>query len=195
MDPMHTLLLLATMAAAPAAAQDTTRTTIVIAAHAVDPARDAPLGATAILIRGDRIVAVGAPAAIRRQGAGAEVIDLGDQWLMPGFIDAHTHVLLQGYNTGDEYDEQILKESIPYRTIQAVRAAQISMRRGFTTIRDLETEGAMYADVDLRRAFDRGIMPGPRMYVATRAFAPTGMYAIRNYNWEQEWPTGRRRSA
>lgn len=188
------LLLVPIVMPAPTVAQEPARATLVIAANALDPARDRPLGPTAVLIEGDRIVAVGPPEAVeRRTPRDAMRIDLrdrGDLWLLPGLIDAHTHVLLQGYNTADEYDEQILKESIPYRTIQAVRAAQVSLRNGFTTIRDLETEGAMYADVDLKRAFDRGILPGPRMFVATRAFAPTGMYAIRNYSWEREWPTG-----
>ena len=180
-------------ASLPVAAQDTARTTLVFAANAVDPARDRPLGPTAVLIRGGRIVAVGAPAEVERRAPRDAVrIDLRERGLtlLPGLIDTHTHVLLQGYNSADEYDEQILKESIPYRTIQAVRAAQVSLHHGFTTIRDLETEGAMYADVDLKRAFERGIVPGPRMFVATRAFAPTGMYAIRNYSWEREWPTG-----
>jgi imidazolonepropionase-like amidohydrolase len=186
---IHTLLLLAALAA-----QDTSRLTLVLANNAVDPARDRPLGPTAVLIRGDRIVAIGSPEAIEpRVPRDAIRVDLRHQrdlWLMPGMIDAHTHVLLQGYNDADEYDEQILTESIPFRILQAARAARIALERGFTTIRDLETEGAMYADVDLQRGINAGIVPGPRMFVATRSFAPTGMYPIRNYSWEREWPAG-----
>ena len=200
METMRTLLFLlaATSPVAPVAPvaprQDTTRTTIVIAAHAIDPARDVPLGPTAVLIRGDRIVAVGAPEAIERQAPRGTIrVDLRDQrdlWLMPGFIDAHTHVLLQGDITQAEYDEQINRESIPYRAIRATLAVRIALHHGFTTMRDVETEGAMYADVDVKRAIARGVIPGPRMFVSTRAFAPTGMYPVRGYNWEREWPTG-----
>ncbi len=109
---------------------------------------------------------------------------------MPGFIDAHTHVLLQGDITSEEYDEQILKESIPYRTIRATVAAKVALEHGFTTMRDVETEGAYFADVDVKRAIARGIIPGPRMFVSTRAMAPTGMYPVQNYDWQRDWPTG-----
>ena len=93
-------------------------------------------------------------------------------------------MLLQGDITSQEYDEQILKESIPYRAIRATAAARIALLNGFTTIRDLETEGAMYADVDVKTAINRGVIPGPRMFVSTRAFAPTGMYGPLGYSWE-----------
>lgn len=192
---MHPMLLLTAatllVPVTRAAAQDTARTTLVIAAHAIDPAQDRPLGATAVLIRDGKIAAVGAPDAVRRQApSNVEVIDLGDSWLMPGFIDAHTHVLLQGDITQAEYDEQILKESIPYRTIRATVAARIALEHGFTTIRDVETEGAYFADVDVKRAIARGIIPGPRMFVSTRALAPTGMYPVQGYDWQRDWPTG-----
>ena len=84
----------------------------------------------------------------------------------------------------------MLKQSIPYRTIQAVTAARAALEYGFTTIRDLETEGAMYADVDVKTAIDRGVIPGPRMVVATRALAPTGMYPLTGYSWELTMPAG-----
>src|ERR671925_611574 len=109
---------------------------------------------------------------------------------LPGLIDAHTHILLQGDITAADYDEQLLKESIPYRTIRATVAARTALMNGFTTIRDLETEGAMYADVDVKTAIERGIIPGPRMYVATRAMAPTGMYPLLGYSWELRMPEG-----
>jgi imidazolonepropionase-like amidohydrolase len=110
--------------------------------------------------------------------AGADLIDLTGATVLPGLIDAHTHVLLQGDITQADYDEQLLKESIPYRTIRATVAVKTALWNGFTAIRDLETEGAMYADVDLKHAIDRGIVPGPRMFVSTRALSATGMYPL-----------------
>src|SRR5690348_3697003 len=109
---------------------------------------------------------------------------------LPGFIDVHTHVLLQGDITSEEYDEQLLKESIPYRAILAARNAQIALSHGFTAMRDLETEGAMYADVDVKMAIANGEVPGPRMQVSTRAMTPTGMYPLLGYSWELKVPTG-----
>lgn len=128
------------------------------------------------------------------RGAGAasgtaQVIDLSREICLPGLIDVHTHVLLQGDIIVD-YDEQLLKESVAYRAIRATVSARHSLEFGFTSIRDLETEGAGYADVDLRNAIDRGIVPGPRMQVATRALNVTGAYALLGYNWEYEWPHG-----
>jgi imidazolonepropionase-like amidohydrolase len=118
------------------------------------------------------------------------VLELGSRTLMPGLIDDHTHILLQGDITAEDYDEQLLKESIPYRTIRATVAVRTALFNGFTTMRDLETEGAMYADVDIKRAINRGVIPGPRMFVATRAFAPTGMYPLSGYSWELKVPDG-----
>lgn len=119
----------------------------------------------------------------------AQVIDLSRETCLPGLIDVHTHVLLQGDIIVD-YDEQLLKESVAYRAIRATVSARHSLDFGFTSIRDLETEGAGYADADLRNAIDRGIVPGPRMQVATRALDVTGAYALLGYNWEYEWPHG-----
>ncbi|MGH7719840.1 MAG: metal-dependent hydrolase family protein, partial [Gemmatimonadaceae bacterium] len=116
----------------------------------------------------------------------AERIDLGALTLLPGLIDTHTHLFL----TGEDYATQLLRYSTPYRTIAAVAAAKRALEYGFTTIRDLETEGAMYADVDVKTAIERGLIPGPRMLVATRALAPTGMYPLNGYSWEITVPAG-----
>lgn len=140
-----------------------------------------------ILIEGERIREVGPGLAIP---AGAEVIDLSHSTVLPGLIDNHTHILLGGDITAADYDEQLLKESIPFRAIRATVHVRTALLHGFTTMRDLETEGAMYADVDVKTAINRGIIPGPRMFVATRSFAPTGMYPLLGYSWELRMPEG-----
>jgi imidazolonepropionase-like amidohydrolase len=149
----------------------------------VDWAVENPL----ILVEGDKIVSVtpggSAPAAV-------EVVDLGNATVLPGFIDTHTHLLLHGDTTQEEYDAQLLKESIPYRAVLAARNAQIALSHGFTAMRDLETEGAMYADVDVKKAIANGEVPGPRLQVATRAMAPTGRYPLLGYSWELRLPVG-----
>ena len=120
----------------------------------------------------------------------ATVIDLSREVCLPGLIDAHTHVLLQGDVTTEDYNVQILQYSTPYRTILGTVAAQKALGYGFTTIRDLETEGAGYADVDIKKAINNGIIPGPRMQVAGRAMDVTGAYPVLGYSWELKWPHG-----
>jgi imidazolonepropionase-like amidohydrolase len=136
-----------------------------------------------IAITGDKITAV------RPGGNSANAITVQGTCL-PGLIDSHTHVLLQGDITAEDYDVQLLKQSIAYRAIAATQSARKALEYGFTTIRDLETEGAMYADVDLKKAINNGIVPGPRMQVATRALDVTGAYPLQGYNWEIEVPHG-----
>src|SRR5215475_801165 len=175
--------------ALPAAAADPPRT-IVKAARLIDGVANEARANVAVLVEGDRIKAVGAVAELSKQAPGARVVDLGDATLLPGLIDAHTHLLLQGDVTQAEYEEQLLKESIPYRTIRATAAARAALMFGFTTIRDLETEGAMYADVDVKKAIAKGVIPGPRVQVATRAMAPTGLYPLLGFSWELRVPEG-----
>jgi imidazolonepropionase-like amidohydrolase len=181
------LLIALLLAQAPRemAAQPHTGRVAVKAAHLIDGRSDAPRDNAVVIVEDGRIVEVRGDAP-----AGLRVIDLGNAWLLPGLIDAHTHVLLQGDVTAADYDEQLLKESIPYRAIRATAAARIAVMNGFTTIRDLETEGAMYADVDVKTAIARGVIPGPRMFVSTRAMAPNGMYPLLGYNWEIPVPEG-----
>jgi imidazolonepropionase-like amidohydrolase len=188
------LLVTATACVAlPVAAQDSVppRSYLITARRLIDGTSDAPRDNVAVLVQGNRIVAVGAAADLRRRGPReTKEIALGDATLLPGLIDAHTHILLQGDITSEDYDNQILKESTPYRTIRATVAVRTSLLNGFTTLRDVETEGAMYADVDVKAAINRGVIPGPRLFVSTRALAPTGMYPVTGYSWELQMPTG-----
>lgn len=163
------------------------RAVIVRCGALIDGTSDSPTHNVEILIEGDRIKAVG-PSVPHPQGA--EIIDLSKATVLPGFVDGHTHVLLQGDITASDYDDQLLKESIPYRTLRASIAARTALENGFTALRDVETEGAMYADVDLKTAIDHGIILGPRMQVSTRALDVTGAYPLSGYSWELRMPKG-----
>jgi imidazolonepropionase-like amidohydrolase len=182
------LLLLAFTVPALAQAQTQTPKRVAIrAGKLIDGKSDRPILNALILIEGDRIVSItpgGAPP------AGVELVDLSRATVLPGLIDTHTHLLLNGDITAEEYDEQLLKQSIPYRAILGARNARIALEHGFTTLRDVETEGAMYADADVKAAIERGEVPGPRLQVSTRAMAPTGMYPLQGYSWELEMSHG-----
>jgi len=159
----------------------------VRAGRLIDGKSDTPTANVLILVENDRIVSVSAGGAAP---AGVEVLDLSKATVLPGFVDAHTHLLLNGDITSEDYDVQLLKQSIPYRAILSARNARIALEHGFTAMRDLETEGAMYADVDIKNAIANGEVPGPRMQVATRAMTPTGMYPLLGYSWELQVPKG-----
>ena len=164
---------------------------VIKAGRLIDTKAGTVLKDQAIVVEGERIKTVGPSREIlEKLPAGATIVDLSGSTVLPGLIDCHTHVLLQGDITVADYDEQLLKESIPFRTIRATVAAKIALTNGFTAIRDLETEGAMYADVDVKKAIEKGIIPGPRMFVATRAFSATGMYPLLGYSWELRMPEG-----
>lgn len=140
-----------------------------------------------VVIQGERISDVQPNAKLPQ---GGQMIDLSDHTCLPGLIDTHTHTLLQGDITAEDYDVQLLKESTAYRAILATRSAKRALNYGFTTIRDLETEGAGYADADLKKAINNGVIPGPRMKVATRAMDVTGAYPLQGYSWEIQVPHG-----
>jgi imidazolonepropionase-like amidohydrolase len=141
-----------------------------------------------IVIRGERIERVAAASELQIP-SGATVIDVSRATVLPGLIDAHEHIFLTGEDNG-RYDEQLLKESWQYRTIEATLNAKRDLHAGFTSMRDLETEGAMYSDVDVRNAIDRGLIPGPRLEVVTRALSTTGGYPLEGYSPEVMVPSG-----
>jgi imidazolonepropionase-like amidohydrolase len=143
-----------------------------------------------VLVEGRRIVAVGPPAAVAAP-PGASVVDLPGETLTPGLMDLHSHLLLHPYNEA-LWDDQVLKEPPAYRTLRAGKQAEATLMAGFTTLRDLGTEGAGYADVALKRAIDEGMIPGPRLFVATRAIVAEGSYgpAVRQYRPDIELPQG-----
>ncbi len=142
----------------------------------------------AVLVRGERIIAVGPAIAAP---TGAKVIALPGATLIPGLIDLHSHLFLHPYNE-TLWDDQVMKESLAYRTLRAGRQATATLMAGFTTLRDLGTEGAGDADVGLKRAIEDGIVPGPRLFVATRAIVATGAYgpARRSYALGWDLPQG-----
>src|ERR1051326_8353361 len=143
-----------------------------------------------VLVEAERIAAVGA-----RQSIGdvsnCEKIELPGTTLLAGLMDLHSHLFLHPYNE-TSWDDQVLKESEAYRTIRAVRHAEATLMAGFTTLRDLGTEGAGYADVSLKRAIDEGLAKGPRLFVSGRAIVATGSYgpARRNYRTDCCFPQG-----
>ncbi len=143
-----------------------------------------------IVIRGNRIVDV-YPAGSHPPVPAAEVIDLGAATVLPGLIDTHTHIFLQGeLPAAGGYDVQLLKFPASFRVARAIVAARRALEQGFTTIRDVETEGAGYGDVGVKQAINEGYIPGPRMFVATRAISSTGGYSLDGYAPEIAVPKG-----
>ncbi len=121
--------------------------------------------------------------------AGTEIIELKGMTLLPGLIEGHSHLFLHPYNE-TSWDDQVLKESRAERTARAVNHAKATLMAGFTTVRDLGTEGAMYDDVGLKKAIEKNVIPGPRMIVATRAIVAKGTYGPRSPSPDVEWPQG-----
>ncbi len=141
-----------------------------------------------VLVRGEKIEAVGRASEIKAP-ADAKVIDLPGLTLMPGLIDAHSHVLLHPYSE-TVWNDQVAREALSLRVARATNHLRNTLLAGFTTIRDLGTEGAGYADVGLKQAVQQGIIPGPRMAVATRAIVATGSYGPKGYAPEWTVPQG-----
>jgi imidazolonepropionase-like amidohydrolase len=147
-----------------------------------------PHGNWVVLVRGEKIEAVG-PASEVKAPADAKVIELPGLTLMPGLIEAHSHILLHPY-TETVWNDQVAHEALSLRIARATNHLRNELLAGFTTLRDLGTEGAGYADVGLKQAVQQGIIPGPRLLVATRAIVATGSYAPKGYAPEWNVPQG-----
>jgi imidazolonepropionase-like amidohydrolase len=177
----------------PALAQGTgtadTGRAVLLAPDAVwDGVADAPQRGWVVLVRGQRIEAVGPEARVSTP-SGAERIALAGTTLIPGLIEGHSHLFLHPYNEA-LWDDQVLKEPLGLRVARAVAHAGATLRAGVTTERDLGTEGALDNDVQLRRAIDQGIVPGPRLLVVTRAIVATGSYAPSRSRYAFDPPQG-----
>src|SRR5499427_8379336 len=164
------LLVLAAVSSAAAAAP----AALLLRPAQVWSAGEPPHANWVVLIEGARISAVG-PAATVHVPDGAQVIELPGATLLPGLMDLHSHLFLHPYNE-TLWNDQVLKEPVPYRTLRAGVQARATLLAGFTTLRDLGTEGAEYADLSLKRAIDEHLIEGPRLFVATRAIVATGSY-------------------
>src|SRR5262245_22879141 len=141
----------------------------------------------AVRVKGERIDAVGPDAATA--AAGARTVDLPGTTLMPGLVEGHSHVLLHAYSE-TSWNDQVSREGLGLRVARAVNHLKATLAAGFTTIRDLGTEGAAYADVELKQAVNQGIIPGPRMLVSTRAIVATGSYQPKTFVLQWTIPQG-----
>lgn len=156
--------------------------TLLVPDRVWDAVTDAPHDGWVVLVRGDRIEAVG-PRAQVTAPSDATTIDLPGTTLLPGLIEGHSHLLLHPYNE-TSWNDQVLHEPLALRVARAVNHARAQLMGGFTSARDLGTEGAGYADVGLRDAINQGIIPGPRLWASTRAIVVTGEYAPKGFTPE-----------
>jgi imidazolonepropionase-like amidohydrolase len=164
--------------------------TVIRAGVLIDGQSAAPRRNQVIVIRGNVITEV-SDAASAHIPTGAEVVDLSQATVLPGLIDAHTHIFLQGEEPSEGgYDIQLLKSPLSYRAARATVSVRRALEQGFTTLRDMETEGAGYGDVGIKEAIEAGYIPGPRLFVSTRAISTTGGYPLEGYAPEIEVPKG-----
>jgi imidazolonepropionase-like amidohydrolase len=168
---------IALVLALPAAANAEPQRTLLRPAQVFDGTDPVPHPGWQVLVEGEKIAAVGPNLAVP---PGTKTIDLPGQTLIPGLIEGHGHLFLHPYNE-TPWDDQVLHEPLALRTIRAAKAAEITLRAGFTTERDLGTEGAGFADVGLKQAIDSGLTPGPRLLVATRAIVAQGAYGPKGF--------------
>ncbi len=184
------LPLLVSVSALGQAAPRSDAVTVIRAGTLIDGRSSAPRRDQVIVVRGNRIETVG-DAASTKVPEGAIVIDLSRATVLPGLIDSHTHIFLQGEDPAEGgYDAQLLMHGLAFRAARATAAARRALAQGFTTIRDVETEGAGYGDVGIKQAIEKGYIPGPRMFVVTRAISTTGGYNLEGYAPEVEVPKG-----
>lgn len=164
--------------------------TVIRAGSLIDGKSDKPRHDQVIVIRGNRVESV-SDAASAKIPSGAAVIDLSKATVLPGLIDSHTHIFLQGEDPAQGgYDANILNAPLALRAARATVAARRALEQGFTTLRDLETEGAGYGDVGIKQAIEQGYIPGPRLFVSTRAISTTGGYPLEGYAPELDMPKG-----
>jgi imidazolonepropionase-like amidohydrolase len=164
--------------------------TVIRAGTLLDGRSATPRRNQVIVVRGGRIETVG-DAASTPSPAGAAVVDLSGATVLPGLVDSHTHVFLQGEDPKEGgYDAQLLMAPLALRAVRAAVSARRALEQGFTGIRDLETEGAGYGDVGIKQAIEKGYVPGPRMFVSTRAISTTGGYPLEGYAPEVDVPKG-----
>ena len=164
--------------------------TVIRAGVLIDGESNSPRRNQVIIIRGNQIVEV-SDAATARIPTGAETVDLSQATVLPGLIDAHTHIFLQGEEPDQGgYDVQLLKYSQAFRAARATVSVRRALEQGFTTLRDVETEGAGHGDVGIKQAIEGGYIPGPRLFVSTRAISTTGGYPLEGYAPEIEVPKG-----
>jgi imidazolonepropionase-like amidohydrolase len=178
------------LAATPLVAQkpDTSTATVLVPAAVWDGVNDAARAGWAVVVRGEKVEAVG-PLAAMSFPAGTSHIELPGMTLIPGLIEGHSHLFLHPYNE-TLWDDQVLREPAGYRMAEAVAHARKTLEAGVTTERDLGTEGVGNFDVQLKRAIIRGIVPGPRLLVVTRALVATGAYAPRRTGYSFDPPQG-----
>jgi imidazolonepropionase-like amidohydrolase len=163
--------------------------TVIRAANLLDPTSGETRHNQVIVIRGNHIESVGSAGSAPPPGA--KVIDLANATVLPGMIESHTHMFLQGEDPAlGGYDVQLLKFPLAYRAARATVSAHRALEQGFTTIRDMETEGAGYGDVGIKMAVNEGRIPGPRIFTTTRAISTTGGYPLEGYAPEIEVPKG-----
>src|ERR1700730_578086 len=182
-------LLCAGIAWGQTAPQSSATVTVIRAGTLIDGTSTISRKNQLIFVRGDRIEKVADGSAAIPEGA--KVIDLTNATVLPGLIDSHTHIFLWGEDPAKGgYDANILKAGIALRAARATYAAKRALEQGFTTLRDVETEGAGYGDVGIKQAIEEGTIPGPRIFAATRAISTTGGYNLEGYAPELDMPKG-----
>ena len=185
---MFFLVFAASVVAQQSSSPSTPAMVVIRAGTLIDGKSDKPRHDQLVVIRGNRIESV-SDAATAKLPAGASLIDLSRATVLPGLIDCHTHIFLQGEDPAQGgYDANLLNAPLALRAARATMAARRALEQGFTTLRDVETEGAGYGDVGIKQAIEGGYIPGPRLFVSTRAISTTGGYMLEGYAPELDLP-------